>query len=425
MLSTEGLFALLKHATKPDGNLFYRELYGMKSDEPSLTLKDMEEWRALPILTKDALAAKTLAERSFIPLSELDHVRASSGTSGKIPLFSPRTHVRNMEYRLRFHDFKKPFLAFTVPLMPHWHEMFQKESGGSPHVLCLDPRYPRTSARLAKAAGADAFSAFVYHVRDLGEEMKALGTNTDIRFIEVTGEVCSKAQLEYMRATFPNATVVQSYNSSEIEDAHLGMPCRPLTVEEPTAHYHPKETHFLELIDSETGAIIEPVSGAEGDLLVTAYPGEPASLPLIRFRIGDTIRVLESPCPEHGIWSFTVLGRTDMDFVKIPGGIIRADEISRVLRLFGETVTDRFELHCTEHNRADGPRLSLRLHVEPRMTDTSQTALDSLARNISSLLKVAPDFTYEDGVRLNRYDALTCATFSSKAGTKARRIVWD
>ncbi len=419
MLSQKDLYALAARATRSGNNTFYRELYGLSHDAPALDLQDMDGWRALPILTKDALARKALAERSFIPLSNLDHVRASSGTSGKIPLFSPRTHVRGMDYRLRFHDFKRPFLAFTVPLMPHWHETFQKEHGGSPHVLCLDPREPRASARLAQAAGADAFSAFVYHVRDIGEEMKALGNNTEIRFIEVTGEVCSRAQIQYMHDTFPNATIVQSYNSSEIEDAHMGMPCRPLTLLEPIAHYHPKETHYLELLDAESGNIIEPSVGAEGDLLVTTYPGEPASFPLIRFRIGDTIRIMEAPCHEHGMWSFTVLGRTDMDFIKIPGGLLRADEIARVLRLFPSQVSDVFELHYSEVETPSGPQLKFALHIELR----ADVKLDVFAADISSLIRVGPFMSYAEGVASARYLPLTCEHLTLVPGTKIRRIV--
>lgn len=419
MLSSRDLFALAAHATDSGGNAFYRELYGLPHGTPALDVQNMDEWRALPILTKDALARKTLAERSFVPLSDLDHVRASSGTSGKVPLFSPRTNVRGMDYRLRFHDFKKPFLAFTVPLMPHWHEMFQKEHDGSPHVLCLDPKEPLASAKLAQAAGADAFSAFVYHVRDLGEAMKALGTNTEIRFIEVTGEVCSRAQVAYMNDVFPNATIVQSYNSSEIEDAHMGIPCRPLTLDNPVAHYHPKKSHFLEIINPESGTVIEPHVGAEGDLLVTTYPGEPASFPLIRFRIGDTIRIMEAPCHEHGVWSFTVLGRTDMDFIKIPGGLLRADEIARVLRLFPSQVSDVFELHYSEIETPTGPQLKFVLHIESR----GDVNLDTLAVDIASTIRVAPAMTYADGVASARYLPLTCQPLTLVAGTKIRRIV--
>ncbi len=238
-------------------------------------------------------------------------------------------------------------------MMPHWHARFQETHGREPRVISFDPKQVQASVRLAHAAGADAMSVFVYHIPNIAKHMKYLGMNTQIRFIEVTGEICSRTQFEYMRETFPNATIVQSYNSSEVEDAHIGMPCKAMDGTEPLAVYHPKATHYLELVDPETGAAIEPVAGAEGDLLVTTYSEEP-SFPFIRFRIGDTVRVVESQC-SHGSWSFTVLGRTEMDFLKIPGGILRADEITRVLRTVPEKTTDRFELHYQEFASLEGP----------------------------------------------------------------------
>jgi phenylacetate-coenzyme A ligase PaaK-like adenylate-forming protein len=422
MLSLSERSALLSHATRPQGPGFYRSLYRMNPKEPARTLRTEDEWRALPILTKDDLAARPLSERSFVPLSELDHIRASSGTSGTVPLFSPRSHVGGMEYRLRFHDFRKPFLAFTVPLMPHWHERFQEEHGRCPVVIAHDPREPRASARLARLTGADAFSVFVYHVRELGSAMKEEGVSADIRYIEVTGEVCSRAHLAFIKETFPNAVVVQSYNSSEVEDAHMGIPCRPLTEDEPVAHYHPKKTHFLEILDSEDGNILEPRKGVEGDLIVTDFPGGNASFPLIRFRIGDTVRILEDACPEHGAWTFTVLGRTDMDFVKIPGGVIRADEIARVLHMFPEEVSDRFELHCAEVARGGVPLFTPTLHVEPKSASVN---LSALASKIAEKIRVSPSMTYAQGAMEGRYAPLQVAPLSAPPGGKAKRIVWE
>lgn len=418
MLSFEALKTLVAEVTAPGAPGFYRKLYGL-SEGGSLTLSSPEAWARLPLVTKDALIDMPLAQRSFLPLSALDHIRTSSGTSGKPPLFSPRTHVRGMQYRLQHHDFKKAFLAFSVPLMPHWHELFQKEQGQAPRVVVYDPKHPRASVALAKAAGVDAFSVFVYHTAALGEEMKRAGMNLDIRLAEITGETCSRAQYEYLRQTFPNATIVQSYNSSEVEDAHIGMPCKPIDGSEPLAVYHPKDTHYLELIDPDTGALIPPTAGAEGDLLVTAHPGSPAAFPLVRFRIGDTIRVVEERCP-HGTWSFTVLGRTDMDFVKIPGGILRADEVARVLRTL-PGLTDRFELHCSETLTPEGPRITPVLHIETRST----ASLEALAAEISALVRVAPDMTYAQGVARGRYLPLTCVPLTTPPGGKTKRIVHD
>ncbi len=409
---------VVTYVTGETRSIFYRELYGLRPENSALRIESKEQWEALPFLTKTDLLAKSLAERSFIPLSEIDHLRVSSGTSGKGVLFSPRTHVRNMDYRLKYHTFENAFMAFTTPMMPHWHELFQKEHGHLPRVIAYDPANPVASVRLAQSAGVDGMSVFIFHITAIGEEMKRLGFAQHIRLLEVTGEMCTRAQFEYMRDTFPHATIVQSYNSSEVEDAHIGIPCRPITGEEPLAVYHPKETHYLEIVNPETGALVEPKAGAEGDLAITAYPGEPSAFPLIRFRIGDTVRVVEEQCP-HGSWSFTVLGRTEMDFLKIPGGVLRADEIERVLRTMPSEVSDRFEIYCSEKATSKGPLLSPLLRVELKKS----TDLSALATRISQALRVSARMTYADGVAEGRYTAIICEAFQPALGAKTKRII--
>lgn len=409
---------VVTYVTGKTRSTFYRELYGLRPEDPALRIESKEQWESLPFLTKTDLLAKSLTERSFIPLSEIDHLRVSSGTSGKGVLFSPRTHVRDMDYRLTYHNFENAFMAFTTPMMPHWHELFQKEHGHLPRVIAFDPANPSASVRLAQAAGVDGISVFIFHVTAIGEEMKRLDFAHQIRLLEVTGEMCTRAQFEYMRDTFPNATIVQSYNSSEVEDAHIGIPCRPITGEEPLAVYHPKHTHYLELIDPETGTVVEPRTGAEGDLAITAYPSEPSAFPLIRFRIGDTVRVVEEKCP-HDTWSFTVLGRTEMDFLKIPGGVLRADEIERVLRTMPDEVSDRFEIHCSEKASANGPLLSPLLLVELRKS----VNLSVLAARIAQAVRVSAQMTYADGVAQGRYAAIVCEGFQPSLSAKTKRIL--
>ncbi len=417
MLTFDQLKSLVAHVTSHELNTFYPTLYGRDANEGALHIQTLDDWNALPVVTKDALIAHPLESRSFVPVKHLDHLRASSGTSGKPPLFSPRTHVRNMEYRLKYHDFKKPFMSFTVPLMPYWHEQFQKNSGGNPSVISYDPKHPRASIMLAKAAGIDAASLFIYHVQTAGEEMKRQGISEQIRFLEVTGETCSMALYEYMRATFPNATILQSYGASEVEDVHIGMPCKPLDGTEPLSVYHPKASHYLEIIDPNTGAVLEPAPGVEGDLLITAYPGESSAFPLVRFRIGDTIRVVESHCKEHGSWNFTVLGRTDLEFAKIAGGVLKVDEIVRVLRLHPGEVTDTFVLHCSTAATAAGPLFQPVLEVETK----TMGSLSELAEKISRELRVAPSFTYAQGVAEGRYLPLTCVRMQ-KESLAAKRL---
>jgi phenylacetate-coenzyme A ligase PaaK-like adenylate-forming protein len=406
MLSFTALQSLVRHYTDPSHPGVYRRLYKLGEGAGPIQIVAPAEWRALPMITKEALSAETLETRSYLPLSELDHLRVSSGTSGAPPLFSPRTHVRGMEYRLDYHDFQGAFLAFTVPMMPHWHARFQKEHGMLPRVISFDPRFPRASIRLARAAGVTALSVFVYHMSDIAELMEEMDMSAQIRFIEITGEICTRAQLAHMQRVFPHATILQ---------------CRPLRVgaKEPIAVYHAKETHFLELVDRDSGTLIEPTAGAEGDLLVTTYPGEPVSFPLIRYRIGDTVRVVESNCP-HRSWSFTVLGRTDLDFAKVPGGILRADEIARVLQLFPTLISDRFTMRVREEPGPKGPLLAPTLEVEP----LAEIDLEQLARDIEQNLRTGPHFTWRQGVEAKRYMPLVCALRAHEETRKTRRIIF-
>jgi phenylacetate-coenzyme A ligase PaaK-like adenylate-forming protein len=418
MMTFEELQTLVAHCTKPAGPSLYRTLYRMDTGSPARAIRTWDEWRLLPFLTKDSMLATPLAERTFASGYDTDHLRPSSGTSGKPPLFSPRTYLRGMEYRAQYYDFKGAMLAFTVPAMPHWHEYFQTSRGHIPRVVVFDPKNARASVRLARAAGVEAISTFAYHIRPIGDLMQKEDIAKNIRFIEICGEACTHALFEYMRRVFPQATILPFYGSSEVEDSPIGVPCRPITGEEPLAVYHAKGHRLHELIEPETGALVEPEAGAEGELVVTAYPGEPSALPLVRFRTGDTVRVVESKCPRHHTWSFTVVGRVELDFIKVPGGVLRADEAERVMRLLGDRVSDRFQLHTYERETSKGSKIQVEISVEVK----EGTDLSLLATDIARHLRVNPSLTYAEGVTNGRYLPLVCTPFNPPVG-KIKRLV--
>lgn len=386
---------------------FYRNLY--QKTFPTIS---KDEWLSLPFVTKETLLAMPLWERSFVPLSKLDHVRTSSGTSGKPPLFSPRTLLRHTEYRLLYHDFKKPILAYLVPAMPHWHEEAQRSLGVSPHVISFDPTTPQASARLAALAHADSMSLFAFHIPLVGPHLKREGVGENFKFIEICGEACTQALLSYMRETFPNATIIPFYGSSEVEDSPMGVPCRAITGEEPLSLYHAKSSHYHELIDPETLEVLVPTAGVEGELVVTAYPGEPCAFPLLRYRTGDMAKVVDTTCTTHGVWSFTLIGRSELDFVKVQGGVLRADEIERVLRMFATEVTDTFTLVAGQ---------DFELKVEAK----AGVDLNALARKIESELRIGPKVTYAQGVVEGRFLPLRLSILGDDlpTGKKHKRIV--
>ncbi|PIP73330.1 MAG: hypothetical protein COW88_02325 [Candidatus Lloydbacteria bacterium CG22_combo_CG10-13_8_21_14_all_47_15] len=419
MLSLEKRNELVAFVTEHTKSNFYRGLYGLQDSSDTFSVSSEGEWRNLPTFTKDDLIPIQMSEMSFLPLKEIDHVRASSGTSGKPPLFSPRTEVRGVDYRLKYHDFKNPILSFGVPLMPHWHEELQRNQGSRATTVTFDPQNPEICAHLASVIGVDAISFFVHHMKIAGEALKKYNHTSEIRFIELAGGICSRGLYEYIRETFRNAVIVPFYGSSETEDVPIGVPCHPMDGSDPLSVYHPKDTHYLELIHPETGEWVEPVPGAEGDLLITSYPGWPCAVPLIRFRIGDRVSILDSKC-SHTDFAFTVLGRTDLDILKIQGGVIRADEIARVLRLFSDLVTDDFELHSYEKKSGHLIDTNIEIHVDPKRIPFD---FNQFARSLESSIRVGPEKSYADGVSVGTYRSISCKKIGPNDGTKKRKRI--
>jgi len=414
MMTLKELQSLLTLCTSPGKPGLYRKLYNVQEGNPALSIQNWEDWRKLPLLDKEILLNTNFQDRFFASSFDADHIRVSSGTSGKPPLFSPRTYLREMSYRTDYHNFRNPILAFCVPAMPHWHEYFQQSLGHSPRVIVFDPKNAAASVRLARIAGVDSISVFIFHIPLIGKYAEKEGIGKKIRFIEIAGETCSRSMFEYMRKIFPNAVIIPFYGSSETEASPIGMPCRPITGEEPLEVYHARKSHYHELINPDTKTSIPPKTGAEGELVITTYPGEPSAFPLLRYRTGDMVLVTEDKCEKHGTWTFTILGRVASDFLKITGGVLRADEVERVLRSLPDEVSDQFELHRFERSTRSDPKIEVVLHVQTH----GEKNMEVLASKIASLLRVSPQRTYADGVAQGMYLPLICRGLNTSGTAK-------
>lgn len=416
-MNLEALNSLVARATAP--SRFYRRLYGMKDGDAPLSINSLKEWRTLPFLTKKDLLNTPLSERSFVPIRDIDYLTSTSGTTGALPLFIPRAHTREYEFRTRFYDFAGAVLS-SKPV-PHQHEEFLATLGLPPRVVVLDMHNLEASARLARAAGVDAIFAYSPYLPLIAGHLVREGIAKDIRFIETGGDTCSRTQFEYMRTTFPNAILTSTYGLSDFENSPMGIQCRPSTDDEPAEMYHEKDGMYAELLDIETGELLEPKASIEGELVMSAYRGEPAAFPMIRYKTGDRVRVYEECCKEHRTWSFVVLGRLEIDFVRIPGGMLKADEIERVLRTLKDVVTDRFVLRVRDGS--GGLPVRATLQVEPR----ASVDLAALTLRIARELRVSPSSSYQDGVASGLYESLKCEALDSTetSPNKQKRIILD
>jgi len=410
-MTIDELNSLLSLATSQ--NIFYRRLYDIAESAPSRSINSLDEWRTLPFLTKKGLLAATIAERSFLPVHDVDYISSSSGTTGSLPLFSPRSQLTEYEYR-DWHS-SKAVLASTP--VPHQQEFFIEQREFPPRLVVIDPRNPAATAKLARAAGVDTIWAFLFHVPLIAEHLAREGVAKNIKSIEITGEACSRSQLEEIERYFPNATVTSCYGTSEVENSPMGVPCRPISSQEPLSVYHPKDGMFIELLDTNSWSSLPLEAGAEGELVITAYRGEPAAFPFIRYKTGDKARIVETSCAQHGSFSFTIIGRVEMDFVKLPGGMLQADEVERALRAFPEDVEDKFEAHVFEEG-AGGVRVVLRV-IPKRSID-----LAALAQPLASTIRISPESTYAEAAARGLMAKLECEELEhSDSIAKRKRIV--
>ncbi len=207
-----------------------------------------------------------------------------------------------------------------------------------------------------------------------------------------------------MRETFPDAQIISYYGLSEVQGT-VGQPCRALSDEEPYPVFHVNDEFHVDLIDPSSGDTLPTEPGVEAEVLISDKSTKDRTFPLIRYRPGDTVRVLERACKAHGKWTFTVLGKTASDFMLVPGGQLRADEIERVLRTMPLEVTDHFEMHRYDGGTKEKPMLEVVLHVQALQPNPDFVLL---AGRIAAELRVAPGRTYAEGVDAGLYAPLQC-----------------
>lgn len=419
-MTFEELQSLVETCTGPRASSFYKHLYGRTDDDAPLRIASWVDWRALPTFTKDDLLRTSMRARTFEPHENIDSILVSSGTSGKPPVFSPFGLNDGYGFRKEYHDFRGAALASIPPVTKKEWEL--SHINPEARVVALDPKRADASITIAEAANVDSLLVASFHIPLVGEKLAARGLAQRIRYIEIAGEPCTVSLFRYIRRTFPNAVIMSDYGSTDVETSPIGTLCHPIDGTEPLEVFHGNTNTYLELVDESTGSPIDPTEGAEGSLLITSYAGPNATFPLIRYRIGDSVRVAQTRCAKHGTWSFHILGRTEMDFIKVPGGLLRADEVERVLRTFGKGVTDRFELHYIEKPSENGLKILVRLCVET----TGTVDFEELARHVSSHMRIAPTFSYADGVVRGIFLPIECVALSAPATSgKRKRMLND
>lgn len=408
----EKLNSIYQYATTSTRSAFYRNHYG--SEGPK-TITSQRDWAALPPIDKTTLLATPLLERLFVDYREVDLFRMTSGTTGKKPLVIPRN--RYTAFDVHFST-DHPVTCSLNFFQPH-HSLRTTAAGGPdgkrPIIISGDPSDLAGSVALAANLGVDHLTCAAYLFELLLPHIRERGLNKSIECIELGGERVTHAQYELIRSEFPHARILIDYGTTEAQ----GVSSIATVSGTEENVFTPLPIYYWEVM-REDGSLTQDRE-AEGELLITTLWTENNPLPLLRYRTGDHVRI---ECAHDDPWQcgYSILGRIELDMIKLPGGDLKRAEVERVLHNFHSSLTDDFELHYTTET-VDGirkPQVELRVQVAHGQTPT-EALRKRLEREFATRLRVAPRFTYADGVSQGIYATLTLMPVSSFPSSRGKR----
>ncbi|NBV77742.1 phenylacetate--CoA ligase family protein [bacterium] len=394
------LSVILNHALRAESS-FYRNLFAACTVPTHVTLNDVER---LPFVTKELLVAAPFSQRLFLPLTEADSVRVTSGTSGKGVLLFPRSgHVKRpwlSERCSKVFSYYYPYSGMDRSVRQH----------GVGH-MGFDLEHPAATVRLALQYEPDGImgppAAMVAFGQYLEEKARAR-----IIYIQLFGSRPSRAQFRALHTLYPRARISWDYASTE-GNGISALPCETLEKLEQNM-MHPCDSHFLEIIEPKTGTRITELDTPGELVLTTLFENNP--LPMIRYRTGDLVQWVKTPCSCGAEATFEMLGRVDFDRAYLPKGIVLASELEHTLERFEHDIADDFELHIYHKNNS----ISLELLVRPQR----QIEYAAIAEHLLSL-RISPTLRLRDLSAEGLLKSVTCVSMPKEKvlGRRVTRIV--
>lgn len=399
----EKLNRVYQYALTNEHSDFYRSLYG--SDRPK-RIATMEDWQSLPLLSKKDIADTSFLERIFTPFSDIGTVRVTSGTSGGKPIAYPRSVSSAFENHFDDQHPTRCLLNFFTP--QHLMQGTCKQGGQRHVVIEGDPSDLPGSLSFALAAGLDHIMCTPSTLEALIPILEDQEACDKIKRIELAGETLTRAGIERLRATFQNAYLWSDYALTESQgvigvgpiDPELGVIYLPTTA----AHWE--------------------IVGEDNELIISHTWTDQNHFPLLRYCTGDRAEVVS----HSGRTYYRILGRIELDRIKLHGGELRADIVEQAVSGLHPALDGDYELHLAYIQTGTQilPEAEIRLTTRGNAETLANLAVD-LAPLLASKIRVAPNYTYTDGVRDGHYAALRCSIIPAVLGKspKKKRFYFD
>jgi phenylacetate-CoA ligase len=355
-------------------------------------LDDMEEWRKIPVLTKEDLRQippeRFHDEFCIQPRTKVVEYWRSGGATGR-PLFYPRT-AEDMQHNLLLFERAWALIGATAddcahvsfPLGVHPVAHLYARAAinlGIGTVWCGAGTNTPSEVQLElidhlKPTAWIGMASYGLHLANLAEVKGFDLKSSSVKKIIVAAEPLSPVKRDKLERAW----------GAEVFD-HFGMTEGALVSCEGVGHHGlhvMDDMYLLEVVDENTGA---PVGDGEvGSLIVTPLWSN-SMTPFLRWRSGDLVSISSKGGGEHPWSIFPIMrhARRTVGFFKVRGVNINHADLEDAL--FGEpdVVDFRAEIYSSE-----GGNDVLHLYVESRSQSKS-----SVVDGVKRTFQVTPEVT--------------------------------
>lgn len=405
--------ALLRHVWESPLSDFYRRHHGEAARSIELPLSSETDWLRIPPVTREDIGKTGFWQRLYTPPQDVHVIRPTSGTSGRSIALSPRANPVPVLRDIAAHGIEvSGALLFMNP--PHMFE------DSLPHAVPLvggDPMHPGLSVAMARRLSVNVLVCYPYLMPRLEPFLEQEDFAARFRCVYLFGEYVPTPMRERYARLFPNALFINTYGASEVYGEVANVSYTSQTHRHIGAYRPRKSEYFLEIL-ADDSATTEPRPGMEGELIITTLGEAARSFPMIRYRTGDSVRVVS--CDAPGCFTFEMLGRSALDKLKLVGGVLWPREAEQALSaVFGTAFSGEYALEHAFQMRSGKEHCIVHL---PKDLLSTIADLEAAARALAEALKVTPVRSYADGIRDGLYGELTFAELQKTTG-KVRRIL--
>jgi phenylacetate-CoA ligase len=379
---------------------FFRERLSGAGIDGTFVAREWDDLLAVPTTTKDDIRASLAAEPPLgshlgVPLEQVVQVQATSGTTGTPSYLALTENDLQTWADLGARAFRAAGIGPGDVVLHAW-SMSKGFTGGVPVVRML-----QRAGAMAVPIGAEAgVERLLVVARDLGatalctapnfaayfasQAPKHIGMEASelgIRRLVVGGE--PGGGIPTVRRSIEeawNATSCEVLGNSDIATIVWGE-----CLERAGMHFLGHDIVLAEIVDPETGKHVDPVAGAEGEIVYTALRREASAL--LRFKSGDRVEVLaDAGSCACGRTSFRLrcIGRTD-DMLLVRGINVWPTAVQEVIAGFRPRATGAMRILADfEGYTTQKP---LRIQVERAAADVDAESLAAdIERSLSSRL---------------------------------------